>query len=100
MSLARLGHSGGGAPSGQGKTSGLYNSAKGQKATDGKTVGGPGIGTTESGAGPVKSTTNLPADLGGAALGARANLTPKRKPAGIAAGDLPGVLEPGGQCNP
>lgn len=89
MSLARLGRSGGGAPSGQEKTSGLYDSRSGQKATDGKTVGGPGIGVDD----PAKATTNLPITLG-------RKMAPGRKAAGTQADGFPDVLQPGGQQNP
>lgn len=81
MSLARLGHSGGGAAKGNLTTKNLSESP----ATDaaGNTI-------TKFG----ENTTNLPATYGGAT--GRKN--PKRPEGGIA--KFKDVLEPGGQENP
>ncbi len=83
MSLARLGHSGGGAPKGNLATKGLIDTSSEQKGTDGNTI-------TKFG----ENTTNLPATFGGAT--GRKNPT---RPVG-GPGKFKDVLEPGGQQNP
>jgi len=87
MSLARLGHSGGGSAKGSLTTKNLYDSTKGQKADDGQTVE-PGTAQW------TDNTKNLPATTG------FANGPNPTRPKAGPAGKFQDVLTPGGQRNP